>query len=121
MREFMYITKALADETRVRILMALRGGELCVCQITELFGMAPSTVSKHLSILHQAGLVKSRKTDRWVYYRLPGLESAGTVRAALAWVAKTIEQEPRISNDTRQIKQILKTDLAEICKRQFKK
>ena len=68
MRDFMNITKALADETRVRILMALRDGELCVCQITELFGMAPSTISKHLSILFQAGLVESRKTERWVYY-----------------------------------------------------
>ena len=61
MREFMNITKALADENRVRMLMALRGGELCVCQITELFGLAPSTMSKHLSMLFQAGLVESRK------------------------------------------------------------
>ena len=57
MREFMNITGALADETRVRTLLALRKGELCVCQITELFGLAPSTVSKHLSLLFQAGLV----------------------------------------------------------------
>jgi ArsR family transcriptional regulator len=55
MREFMNITKALADENRVRTLLALRKGELCVCQTTEL-GLAPSTVSKHLSILYQAGL-----------------------------------------------------------------
>jgi DNA-binding transcriptional ArsR family regulator len=121
MREFMYITKALADATRVRILMALRGGELCVCQITELFGMAPSTVSKHLSVLFQAGLVQSRKTDRWVYYRLPGRETDATVRAALAWLTKANENEPQISADNKQIKQILKTDLAEICKRQCKK
>ena len=120
MRDFMYITKALADETRVRILMALRDGELCVCQITELFGMAPSTVSKHLSILAQAGLVESRKSDRWVYYRLPGRAAADAVRSAIAWVAKAIKKEPRILADTKQIKQILKTDLAEICKRQCK-
>jgi len=121
MREFMYITKALADATRVRILMALRGGELCVCQITELFGMAPSTVSKHLSILFQAGLVQSRKADRWVYYRLPGREADSTVRDALTWVAKANEKESQISADTKQIKKIKKTDLAEICKRQCKK
>ena len=71
MREFMAITKALSDPTRVRILLALRRGELCVCQITELFGLAPSTVSKHLSMLHHAGLILSRKSERWVYYRLP--------------------------------------------------
>ena len=83
MRDFMYITKALADESRVRMLMALRGGELCVCQITELFGFAPSTVSKHLSILFQAGLVESRKKDRWIYYQLPGKNAPAAVRAAL--------------------------------------
>ena len=121
MRSFMYITKALADDTRVRILLALRDGELCVCQITELFGMAPSTVSKHLSILYQAGLVESRKTDRWVNYRLPDKKDSATVRAALAWVIKANENESQISDDTKQIKQILKTDLAEICKRQCKK
>ena len=117
----MYITKALADETRVRILMALRGGELCVCQITELFGMAPSTVSKHLSILFQAGLVESRKTDRWVYYRLPGLKGSQCVRRALAWVAKSIEKEPQILRDQKQLKEILKLDPSELCKRQCKK
>ncbi|MEY4385928.1 MAG: hypothetical protein RLY20_1211 [Verrucomicrobiota bacterium] len=67
----MAITKARSDPGRVRILLALRKGELCVCQITELFGLAPSTVSKHLSILTQAGLTLSRKDERWVYYRLP--------------------------------------------------
>ena len=72
MREFMSITKALADENRIRTLLALRQGELCVCQITELFGLAPSTISKHLSILFQAGLVESRKDGRWFYYQLPG-------------------------------------------------
>ncbi len=62
----MKITKALADENRVRMLLALKGGELCVCQITELFGLAMSTVSKHLSILYQAGLTESRKEGRWI-------------------------------------------------------
>ena len=114
----MNITKALADETRVRILMALRGGELCVCQITELFGMAPSTVSKHLSILFHAGLVASRKTERWVYYRLPGTEASPSVRAALTWITKVLEKEDKILSDNKQIKIILKTDLAEICNRQ---
>ncbi len=40
MRDLMKITKALADENRIRVLLALRGGELCACQITELFGLA---------------------------------------------------------------------------------
>jgi len=80
MREFMAITKALSDPGRVRILLALRRGELCVCQITELFGLAPSTMSKHLSVLHQGGLIASRKAERWVYYRLPDETAPGVVK-----------------------------------------
>jgi DNA-binding transcriptional ArsR family regulator len=117
----MSITKALADETRVRMLMALRGGELCVCQITELFGLAPSTVSKHLSILHQAGLVESRKAERWVYYRLSGKEAPATARAGFAWVTKAIESEDRIQSDGKRLKQILRIDPTELCQRQCPK
>ena len=120
MREFMSITKALADENRVRILMALRDGELCVCQITELFGYAPSTVSKHLSILFQARLVESRKDCRWIYYQLPDKKASAMVRQALAWVEKSISGSPQISEDNQQLKKILKLDPAELCKRQCK-
>ena len=121
MRDFMNLTKALGDETRVRILLVLRNQELCVCQITELFGMAPSTVSKHLSLLYQAGLVTSRKTDRWVYYRLSAPAIGSPIQAATAWVTQALENEAKIVADTKKIKQILKTDLAEICKRQCPK
>ena len=69
MREIMTIVKALADENRVRALMALRAGELCVCQIIELLQLAPSTVSKHMTVLKQARLVESRKQGRWTYYQ----------------------------------------------------
>lgn len=61
LRDFMSVIKALADENRARILLALGGRELCVCQIVELLGLAPSTVSKHMSILKQARLVDGRK------------------------------------------------------------
>jgi len=113
----MNITKALADETRARMLMSLRGGELCVCQITKLFGLAPSTVSKHLSILHQAGLVESRKEERWVYYRLPGRKMPPMARQALDWTSRHIGGEKRVQTDAKQLKKILKLDPAELCKR----
>ncbi len=118
MREFMAITKALSDPNRVRMLLALRKGELCVCQITELFGFAPSTVSKHLSILHQAHLILSRKSERWVYYRLPDKASSVAVREALDWVHKSLAGTAEAVADMKKLKVILKTDLAVICRRQ---
>jgi len=118
MREFMAVTKALADPNRVRILLALRRGELCVCQITELFGLASSTMSKHLSILHQAGLILSRKTERWVYYRLPDRSVPAVVRAALAWVRQSLAKTEAVRDDARRLDKILQTDLKIICRRQ---
>ena len=118
MREFMAITKALSDPNRVRMLLSLRGGELCVCQITELLDLATSTISKHLSILNQAGLILSRKTERWVYYRLPDKSAPIAVREALDWVHKSLARTNETAADAKKLKTILKTDRAEICRRQ---
>ena len=118
MKEFMAITKALSDPNRVRVLLALRRGELCVCQITELFGFAPSTVSRHLTILRHAGLIQSRKTGRWVYCRLPEPRPPVAVREALDWVMKSLGQTDEEESDARKLRRILKMDLKELCRRQ---
>lgn len=118
MNEFMAVTKALSDPSRVRMLLALRRGELCVCQITELFGLAPSTISKHLSILQRAGLILSRKTERWVYYRLPEKSAPVVVREALDWVKKSLAKSGEAAADARRLTKIAKMDLKEICRRQ---
>lgn len=114
----MSITKALADPNRVRILLALRRGELCVCQITELFGLAFSTISKHLSILQHAGLIQSRKAERWVYYRLPDESAPVPVREALDWLKKSLAKTSEAIADAKKLDRVLKTDLVVICRRQ---
>lgn len=118
MRDFMAITKALSDPGRVRILLALRRRELCVCQIAALFSFAPSTISRHLSILHRAGLVHSRKTQRWVYYRRADPAAPVVVREALDWVKKSLAGTAAAAADAKRLQTILKTDLVEICRRQ---
>jgi ArsR family transcriptional regulator, arsenate/arsenite/antimonite-responsive transcriptional repressor len=118
MRDLMAVTKALADENRVRILMALRPEELCVCQIVELLGLAPSTVSKHMAILKQARLVDSRKEGRWMFYRIA--EDAATVEAKemTSLVARLLADDPRSHEDSKQLRRILKMDRDELCRRQ---
>ncbi len=118
MREFMNLTKALADPTRVRVLLALREQELCACQITELFGLAPSTMSKHFYLLRQAGLVDSRKDGRWIYYALPGKAASAAVREALDWVRRSLEDDPCVRQDQKNLRKILKCDPAQLCRRQ---
>lgn len=99
MRSTLRITKALSDIQRVRILMMLRTGELCVCQIIAVLGLAPSTVSKHLSILSAAGLVDSRKDGRWAYFRLPQGAAFKAVKPLVKWLGGTLEGDDRIAKD----------------------
>ena len=64
------VTKALANPARLRILAALEKGECCVCQLTAILDLAPSTVSAHLSELRRAGFLLDRKDGKIVFYRL---------------------------------------------------
>ena len=116
MLEFMNITKALADENRVRALLALEAQELCVCQLIELLKLAPSTVSKHMSVLRQARLVEARKDGRWMYYRLAGGQASPDIKEALRWVCRSLANDPQVQKDTRRLKEILKIDPKELCR-----
>jgi len=118
MRDVLDITKAMADGNRLRALMALAGGELCVCQIIEMLGLAPSTVSKHLSILHQAGLVEARKDGRWMYYRLVSRDGSKAAREAIAWLRRNLAPSPQIVEDAKSLKKILCIDREELCRKQ---
>lgn len=110
MFDFMNICRALADENRVRILMALRERELCVCQITAFLDLAPSTTSKHLSILRQARLIENAKQGRWVYYRLADVSAQVPVRGALDWMQHTLATAPVIADDDVRITELLQTE-----------
>ena len=64
-------TKALADQTRLRILLLLVGKEeLCVCELTQALQLAQPKISRHLAVLRESGLLLDRKAGLWVYYRL---------------------------------------------------
>ena len=118
MHTILNITKALADGNRLRILMALQGGELCVCQVIALLGLAPSTVSKHMYILRQAGLVEARKDGRWMYYRLAGSDAEKPIQEALSWAHRHLARTPEMVADGKKLKRILKTDREILCKKQ---
>lgn len=114
MRQFLNITKALADETRLRIVMALRQKELCACQIIALLELAPSTVSRHLYLLSQAGVIDKRKCGKWIYCSHPARPSPA-VRELLAMTVRTLEKESRIRHDDARLAAIRTISLEEIC------
>ncbi len=115
MQEFLNIARALSDEGRIRALMFLRGGELCLCQIIEMLALAPSTVSKHMAVLHQAGLVRVRKEGRWTYYRLPGKDAPTTVLRAVRWVRDSLRDRKQIPEDARRLKDVRKISKEQLC------
>lgn len=67
--EFAPIFKALGDSTRLKIIEMLSCGELCACDILESFQITQPTLSYHMKILTDCGLVKSRKEGSWIRYR----------------------------------------------------
>lgn len=108
--ELINITKALSDENRVRILMALsHREELCVCQLIDLLGLAPSTVSKHLFLLRNARLIIGRKDGRWMHYRLNAEKAPRRVQDALVWLARSLSKDSIIQDDRLRLDERLST------------
>ena len=69
MKTFLRVMKALSDPNRVRILKLLEKNPLCVCEIQEVLGIAQPTVSSHMKILEDAGLVDKERQGTWMIYR----------------------------------------------------
>lgn len=92
------VVKALAHPARLRILAMLRGGDLCVCQLTAVLGLASSTVSAHLGELRRAGLVTERKEGRWVHY---ALVRGSPFDALVGELLEAVDGDTLIREDTR--------------------
>jgi DNA-binding transcriptional ArsR family regulator len=102
--------------------MALQKGELCVCQIVELLGLAPSTVSKHMSILKHAGLVKCRKEEKWIYYRLPdSAERDAKIHDTLESLFSSLSKDKQIIDDSESLVKILKQSPEILCRKRVEK
>lgn len=67
-KRYVPIFKALADETRIKIVEMLSCGEMCACDILECFQITQPTLSYHMKILTECGIVNSRKDGSWIRY-----------------------------------------------------
>jgi len=117
MEKIVTVFKALSDSHRLRAFMVLRGGELCICQIIALLELAPSTVSKHMTILKQAGLVESRKEGRWIYY----CRAASTkvpVDTIVALLLGMLENDSVLRKDCETLNTIVTCDRSDLCLQQ---
>ena len=119
MKDALKIFGALSDESRLRMLFALRHGELCVCQLIELMGLSASTVSKHLSILRDAGLLDSRKAGRWVYYRMADQTPFPVRGKHAAPLFQSLEISATVRMDDKHLRCIRKINMEELCRKLF--
>ena len=86
--------QALSDPTRLKILDLLAGGERCVCELTAATGAAQSRLSFHLKALLQAGLLKARRSGRWMYYSVDLEGVAGGASYLKSLSERTVNQGP---------------------------
>jgi DNA-binding transcriptional ArsR family regulator len=113
--------KALGDPTRIRAVLALKKHTLCVCQIVELLKLSPSTISKHLQILLEAGLVENEKRGRWVYYSFTTTSARGVPEEALNLILDTAKKSDQAKKDRARLKEIRCIDPEILCTRQNKR
>ena len=117
MRELLAITKAISDRNRIRVLMFLRGRQLCACQVIEMLRLAPSTVSRHMAVLERARLVESRKEGRWVFYRLAGKDAPPPVSRAIRWLTDALKNDKQVLQDARRVEVVCRMDKEKLCAR----
>ena len=98
-RSYEAVLKAAADPTRARILRMLADGGLCVCQVVAVVGLSASTVSRHLSVLEAAGLVRQRKAGKWSHFTLAGKEAAPVAASILKGVKGWLDGDPSVEKD----------------------
>lgn len=106
MRQLLATTKAFADPTRVRVILALREEELCVCELCDALEVVQSTLSTHLQYLRQAGLVQTRHEGKWVYYALTR-EFARVAGALFRLHRAELNADPQLTRDAAKLRKRL--------------
>lgn len=107
------VARALGHPARLRAVAMLRSGELCVCQVTAVLGLAPSTVSLHLRELKRAGVVSERKQGRWVYVGLSDeLDARSWVDLALAAAGP----DEVLARDTAVVDELRRMPVEDLCR-----
>ena len=115
MRDFELAIKAVGDPTRTRILKLLEPGGLCVCQVQAVLGLAPSTISKHLTLLKLAGLVEDRRDGKWIEYALTPQSRNPHASSVLALLRGELDRDPAVLADRKRLREVKAIPLTELC------
>ena len=107
MEELAQLYKALSEETRIRIMLLLMQGELCVCDIQAVLDEPQSKISRHLAYLKHSGLLRSKRVGVWMHYLIK--ESADeTCKAQLAFMGERLSTLPQYREDMKKLREFQK-------------
>ena len=110
MRNLLNIFKALSDETRLRILKLLEGGELCICKIMDVVDMKQSRISRHMGILKNAGLVTDRRDGKWVHYSLNLRPENFCCEEMISFLAACLKDYDLVLQDRKKLHKLLEIE-----------
>ena len=114
MKTFVKVVKALSDPNRVKIIKMLQHKRMCVCEMQEALQLAQPTVSKHLKVLEEAGLVNYHKDGLWINYHLADGSSSPYVASLLGNLRHWLEDEPEVAEIVKKLPAIRREN---ICKK----
>jgi DNA-binding transcriptional ArsR family regulator len=104
LQEIEQALKAAGDATRCRILKVLEAGPLCGCQLVAVLGLSQPTVSSHLAVLRNAGLIQDEKRGKWVFYSVAGGGGRRSARELAEVVLRHLDGDPRVAEDLRRVR-----------------
>ncbi|MBN2437876.1 MAG: winged helix-turn-helix transcriptional regulator [Deltaproteobacteria bacterium] len=115
MEEFIKVMKALSDTNRVKLLKLLQQRVMCVCEIQAACGIAQPTVSKHLKVLEEAGLVGHEKHGQWAHYFLANGGQSSYAATLLGNLRHWLDNDPQVRDLTEKSKGLHRKDLCGCC------
>ena len=113
MRSFNKIAKALSDENRLKMLKLLTEKDICVCEMTELFPISHSQVSRSLHILHEAGFLKRWHTGKCVVYMADRVDSNAYCQKMLNLIADSFNEDESIQKLREKLQQVIERKVRE--------
>jgi ArsR family transcriptional regulator len=111
-RAYVKILKALGDPNRIRIVKMLSERQLCLCEVREILGLSNSTVSKHLSILRDAGILLDSKDGKWVNFQLNVKPEQRFTRSIIDLLQDSFDDDETIQEDLKLVRTV---DRRKIC------
>ena len=111
MRNFLRVTKALSDKTRVRIFKMLQQKRMCVCEVQAVLGMAQSTTSKHLNILEDAGLIMRTKDGLWVNYEIDQRSYNPHAEPIITHLSSILDDDPDVKADVEKVRRVNRLEI----------